>query len=1029
MRKFLHALWMLLLVMLANRGHAQLNYTVSGASASAGVYIPLSSNDGQAINFNNLDDELSTALPIGFNFQYRGITFSDFILSTNGFIKLGSSNPSTSALFFSDVQAYTNFPLTSTNPADSNLIFGFGFDLEPSVSTLPEIRYSTTGNPGNRILTIQWKGMSDKIPASPANLQKQYSSLEFQLKLYEGSNRIQVIMGNFAPGTGSPAFRGATIGLRGVGSTTNDVLYFSKSSGNDWSTAVPLRTIPLGLPFNFRNNINPTIGKTYTFDPLLSTDLAHLGFENTPNSFCGGGDSVNITIKIRNQGSSLVNGFTAYYQRIGSAPVSEVVNNLIPTGSDLVYTFTTPLLVSATGDSIRSWVVLTGDANPANDEQFFKIHVLGPISNFPYTENFNDPLGWKSLALTPGTGAGLNTGSWQFSSVPMTNPNFNPGSRYAYFDSYGFSVGLRSRLYYSCGFNFTGVPNPRISFNMSRDGGYAGLSGQLYTPDRVVVMASTDNGLTYFPIDSVIRPDSTLGSITAVTWNNYLIDLSPVANQPNVLIAFDGISAYGNELALDSVVVFNGTPASIDTLSDFNLLVPVSGTTLNLPANPVNYNILWNRSIRSGAGPTVTYNWLVTTANGSFTNPLASIPANSNGADSILTISSANIDNLLAANGISSGQTANLKWTVRAVSGNKSRLAQAHFLLNVTRPVVADTLRAFTLLAPAQNSTLNIPLSGSGNLNLIWRSSATVSGNPVTYEWLVDAPGGNFSQPLVTLSSNSTGADTVLSLSYTQLNGLLNANGVLPGQTYSAIWTVKATSGNLSRLANTAFTVNIFRVSDTLSAFTLIGPANNTNFVASGNPSQTINISWRKSSIASGIPINYSWLLESPNGNFAFPVATILSNGSGADTSLTLTYGQIATLLSSNNIPPGTPFPAKWSVRATAGSESRLATTPFNITLSWNFLTSTSSLELDSRVVLFPNPAKAGESKMYFNFDEVKDLQIQITDLQGRVLNNFKEFGIKQGEVVLPTAGLGAGIYLIVVQNGSERIVRKLQLQ
>lgn len=1028
MKKFLQSLLVFGLSLAAYTSQAQLNYSPNGATISAGTYTNLTQQDGQAITISNLDDDVSSSLPIGFTFNFNGASFTDFILSTNGFIKLGTSNPSSPALFFSNVQSYTNFPLASQNPADSNLIFAFGFDLEPSVATAPEFRYVTTGNPGSRVLTIQWKGMSDKIPTAPANLQKQYTSLEFQLKLYEGSNRIQVVMGNFLPGNGIPAFRAATLGLKGTGFMSTDVVYFSKASADDWATAIPTRVLPVGLPFNFRNNINPIPGQTYNFDPQLNDDLAHLGFVNTPNSVCGSNNSLTLRVRVKNNGSSPASNFSVSYQRIGGPPVTEVVNGTLAPNTDTVYAFTTPFAVATLGDTIRSWTSLTNDANSLNDSAGFRIFVVNPISSFPYTQDFTNPIGWTVSQLDTGIAPGNSIGGWGLSSGTMSNPTFTPSGSYAFFNSFNLRAGLRSRLSYSCGFNLSNIPNPRIAFNMTRDGGYAGQNNQAYSPDRVVVMVSTNNGLTFTAVDSVVRPDSTLGATTAVSWLNYTIDLSSVANQPNVLIALDAISEYGTNIALDSVVVFNGLPANLDTLSAFNLLVPTSGTAINLPGNPINYNIVWNRSVRSGAGPTVTYEWLVTLANGSFSSPLATIPANVNGTDSVLTLSSTSIDNLLATNGILSGQTANLKWTIRATSGSKTRLANTDFLINITRPTVVDTLRAFSLVSPSNNSTVNVPLSGPGNLDIIWRRSATVSGNPVTYEWLVDAPGGNFSQPLVTLSSNNSGADTVLSLSFSQLNALLNANGVLPGQTYSAIWTVRATSGNLIRLANTAFTVNILRISDTLSAFTLIGPLNNTNLVVSGNPSQTITISWRRSRIASGIPINYSWLLESPNGNFAFPITTILSNGGGSDTTLTLTFGQIATLLSSNNVPPGTQFPAKWSVRAAAGSETRLATTPFNITLSWNFLTSTTSLELDSRIVLFPNPAKPGESKLFINFDEFKDLQIQVTDLQGRVLNTSREFGIKQGEVMLPTTGLSAGMYLVVVQNGNDRIVRKLQL-
>ncbi len=346
----------------------------------------------------------------------------------------------------------------------------------------------------------------------------------------------------------------------------------------------------------------------------------------------------------------------------------------------------------------------------------------------------------------------------------------------------------------------------------------------------------------------------------------------------------------------------------------------------------------------------------------------------------------------------------------------------------INRSIVTDTLRAFGLLSPANNSTFNIPLSGPGTLDINWRSSATVSGNPVTYEWLVDVPSGNFTNPIITLPSNNTGSDSELTIGYNQLNALLNASGVLPGQTYSVKWTVKATSGTLNRFASSFFNVNIFRINDTLITFNLLAPANNTFLNLTGSSSQTVQINWTRTRLPNSLPVTYSWLLIALNGSFANPITTILADNNGRDSVLTLTYGQIASLLASNGINPGTVFQAKWTIRATAGTAARFAATTHNLALSYNNVTSTSDPQLDRQIQLFPNPAKSGESRLRVNLEQASDLQIQITDLQGRVLSTSLVQRVSQSDLMLPTAGLRAGLYLVVVQNGNERVVRKLQL-
>src|SRR6186713_3229712 len=77
---------------------AQFNYAASNALNNSGSYTDLGVL-GTAIttNFSGgamaYDDEVSAVQNIGFNFTYNSTTFSQFVLSSNGFIKLGNNAP------------------------------------------------------------------------------------------------------------------------------------------------------------------------------------------------------------------------------------------------------------------------------------------------------------------------------------------------------------------------------------------------------------------------------------------------------------------------------------------------------------------------------------------------------------------------------------------------------------------------------------------------------------------------------------------------------------------------------------------------------------------------------------------------------------------------------------------------------------------------------------------------------------------------------------------------------------------------
>ena len=122
---------------------------------------------------------------------------------------------------------------------------------------------------------------------------------------------------------------------------------------------------------------------------------------------------------------------------------------------------------------------------------------------------------------------------------------------------------------------------------------------------------------------------------------------------------------------------------------------------------------------------------------------------------------------------------------------------------------VPDTLVPFALVTPPNNTTYTA--TGQGSVDITWNPTQRAVGTApaVTYEWLVDLPTGNFTTPLAVLPSQNSGLDTILTLTDAQINGLLAANSIPPGTPAVAIWTVRATSGNLTRFADTAFTITL----------------------------------------------------------------------------------------------------------------------------------------------------------------------------------------------------------------------------
>lgn len=123
--------------------------------------------------------------------------------------------------------------------------------------------------------------------------------------------------------------------------------------------------------------------------------------------------------------------------------------------------------------------------------------------------------------------------------------------------------------------------------------------------------------------------------------------------------------------------------------------------------------------------------------------------------------------------------------------------------------VPADTLSRFNLVTPANNTTLNIQGDPTQTAQIRWRPSTRTGGvGSTTYQWLLDVPAGDFSNPVLRVNA---GTDTSLTLTFGQIVDSLAAKGVPVGGGFSGRWNVRATNGPVNRLANIPFTLTLNR--------------------------------------------------------------------------------------------------------------------------------------------------------------------------------------------------------------------------
>ncbi|MFT3884430.1 MAG: GEVED domain-containing protein [Flavobacteriales bacterium] len=160
--------------------------------------------------------------PIGFNFTYNGTTFDRVGISAQGWIgfgqsaALGNGDPNNAvAVYTSYTTATAYLPLDNTavlnNDIRRNRVVAVGVQGALAVTTAAttnlvpilysstnssypgaELRYETIGTAPNRVFVVQWLNYGAVVASTDVST---YRRMNFQIRLYETSNQVEVRFG------------------------------------------------------------------------------------------------------------------------------------------------------------------------------------------------------------------------------------------------------------------------------------------------------------------------------------------------------------------------------------------------------------------------------------------------------------------------------------------------------------------------------------------------------------------------------------------------------------------------------------------------------------------------------------------------------------------------------------------------------------------------------------------------------------------------------------------------------------------
>ncbi|WP_188049134.1 LamG-like jellyroll fold domain-containing protein [Flavobacterium sp. GP15] len=227
----------LLLITSFSYGQAASDYCFMAVS---GTYNSLSNDAKSVVNMTaNQDDGFSDIALLDFNFTFGGQAYSQFIVSSNGWLSFVTSN-------FNNNQNYTNSIASAA--VMKPILMPLWDDL--ANTTIP--KYETTGAFPNRIFKIEWSAQKWEYNSGS-------DVMSFQIWLYESTNVIEY---HYNRGSNGVKNGSATIGIY----DQNDTYLTLNNSGNN----------PIASSGSFNTNINskPANGQIYRFTPPVRVSIA-----------------------------------------------------------------------------------------------------------------------------------------------------------------------------------------------------------------------------------------------------------------------------------------------------------------------------------------------------------------------------------------------------------------------------------------------------------------------------------------------------------------------------------------------------------------------------------------------------------------------------------------------------------------------------------------------------------------------------------------------------------------------------------
>jgi hypothetical protein len=161
------------------------------------------------------------------------------------------------------------------------------------------------------------------------------------------------------------------------------------------------------------------------------------------------------------------------------------------------------------------------------------------------------------------------------------------------------------------------------------------------------------------------------------------------------------------------------------------------------------------------------------------------------------------------------------------------------------------TLSSPTIIAPiSSNNIILDETTPNETITFSWEPATSSAGYAVTYEVLVDVPGTDFNEPLISLQAANNGAETSLSITFERIDQVLAFSGFEANTEVPVAFAIRAHSLSKSSISNSSLNVTRFENETIPTRLFLSGTA------TENNDNLSDAISMKRLRDANGVSIN-----------------------------------------------------------------------------------------------------------------------------------------------------------------------------